>query len=76
MDWDERATERENIEVLQSLDNTSQKKLAMINATLKKIETGEYFNCSVYGVDILCACLELLLFSWLWVNCTDKLKDQ
>ncbi len=73
-DWTEQATERENDEVLQSLGNTAQQELAMINTALKRIEAGEYFNCSVCGEDIPPARLELLPFSSQCVNCADKLE--
>ena len=74
-DWAEQATERENDVVLQSLGNTAQQELAMINSALKRIETGEYFNCSSCGEDIPPARLELLPFSSLCVDCADKLED-
>ena len=74
-DWAEQATERENDVVLQSLGNTAQQELIMINAALKRIEAGEYFNCSVCGEDIPPARLELLPFSSLCVDCADKLEE-
>ena len=74
-DWAEQATERENDVVLQSLGNTAQQELAMINSALKRIEAGEYFNCSTCGEDIPPARLELLPFSSLCVDCADKLED-
>ena len=75
-DWAEQATERENDVVLQSLGNTAQQELAMINSALKRIEAGEYFNCSTCGEDIPPAGLELLPFSSLCVDCADKLEDK
>ena len=37
--WTEQATERENDEVLESLGNSSEQELVMINAALKRIST-------------------------------------
>ena len=74
-DWAEQATERENDEVLQSLGNSAQQELAMINTALKRIETGDFFVCSACGEDILLARLELLPFSSLCVNCAEKLEN-
>ena len=74
-DWSEQATERENDEVLESLGNTATQELAMINMALKRIDAGEYFNCSNCGEEIPPARLELLPFSALCVNCADKLEN-
>ena len=70
--WTEQATERENDEVLESLGNVSEQELAMVNSALKRIDTGEYFTCSVCGEDIPAARLELLPFSTHCVSCAEK----
>lgn len=70
--WTEQATERENDEVLESLGNVSEQELVMVNSALKRIDSGEYFTCSVCGEDIPAARLELLPFSTRCVNCADK----
>ena len=70
--WTEQATERENDEVLESLGNASEQELVMINAALKRIESGDYFSCSLCGEEIPSSRLELLPFSSHCVNCADK----
>ena len=70
--WTEQATERENDEVLESLGNASQQELMMIDSALKRIDSGDYFSCSVCGEDIPSARLELLPFTTHCVNCAEK----
>lgn len=70
--WTEQATERENDEVLESLGNSSEQELVMINAALKRIDSGDYFSCSLCGEEIPSARLELLPFSAHCVNCAEK----
>lgn len=73
-DWGEQATERENDEVLESLGNASTEELVMIKAALQRIDSGEYFSCSICGEDIPPARLELLPFSTHCVSCAEKLE--
>ncbi len=73
-DWAEQATERENDEVLESLGNSAEQELIMINSALKRIDAGDYFHCSLCGEDIPAARLELLPFSSHCVSCADKLE--
>ncbi len=73
-DWSEQATERENDEVLESLGITAEQELIMINSALKRIDSGDYFRCSLCGEDIPAERLELLPFSSHCVSCADKLE--
>ncbi len=73
-DWAEQATERENDEVLESLGNASKIELQKINNALKRIDSGEYFTCSICGEEIPAARLELLPFSTNCVKCAEKLE--
>jgi len=73
-DWSEQATERENDEVLESLGITAEQELIMINSALKRIDSGDYFRCSLCGKDIPAERLELLPFSSHCVSCADKLE--
>jgi DnaK suppressor protein len=73
-DWAEQATERENDEVLESLGNSAEQELVMINSALKRIDAGDYFRCSLCGEDIPVERLELLPFSSHCVSCADKLE--
>ncbi len=74
-DWEEQATERENDEVLELLGNASEDELAMINAALKRIDTGEYFECSECGAEIPQSRLELLPFTTHCVSCAEKSEN-
>ena len=71
--WTEQATERENDEVLESLGNASEQELIMIDSALKRIDSGEYFTCSVCGEEIPSERLELLPFSTQCVSCAEKI---
>lgn len=73
-DWSEQASERENDEVLESLGNSSEQELLMINYALKRIENGDYFQCDECGEDIPTARLELLPFTAHCVNCAEKIE--
>jgi RNA polymerase-binding protein DksA len=70
--WTEQATERENDEVLESLGNASEQELILIDSALKRIDSGDYFSCSICGEDIPTARLELLPFTTRCVNCAEK----
>lgn len=70
--WTEQATERENDEVLESLGNAAEQELIMIDSALKRIDSGDYFSCSICGEDIPPARLELLPFTTHCVNCAEK----
>ena len=70
--WTEQAIERENDEVLESLGKTSEEELMMIDHALKRIDSGDYFSCSICGEEIPASRLELLPFSTRCVNCADK----
>lgn len=71
--WTEQATERENDEVLESLGNASEQELLMIDNALKRIDSGEYFSCSICGEEIPPERLELLPFSTQCVSCAEKI---
>ncbi len=73
-DWSEQASERENDEVLESLGNTSEQALLMINYALKRIEDGSYFHCDECGIEIPNARLELLPFTAHCVNCAEEIE--
>lgn len=73
-DWSEQASERENDEVLESLGNSSEQELLMINYALKRIESGNYYQCDECGEDIPSARLKLLPFTAHCVNCAEKIE--
>ena len=74
-DWTEQASERENDEVLESLGNSSEQELALVNFALKRIESGDYLHCDKCGADIPAARLELLPFTAHCVNCAELLEQ-
>ena len=51
-DWQERATELENDEVLEGLDEMTLREIEQIRTALKRIETGSYGTCSACGQPI------------------------
>jgi len=75
-DWEEQATERENDEVLESLGNSSEKELDLIYKALERIESEQYFICSLCGEDIPVSRLELLPNTTCCVNCAEKLEQE
>jgi len=74
-DWTEQASERENDEVLESLGNSSEQELSMINVALARIEAGDYFFCAECGVEIPSARLDLLPYTAHCVDCAEKIEQ-
>ncbi|KPQ08265.1 MAG: transcriptional regulator, TraR/DksA family [Rhodobacteraceae bacterium HLUCCA12] len=59
-DWEEMATERENDEVLSSMESGGLNEARMIQAALERIESGEYGFCTRCGAEIAPERLDLL----------------
>ncbi len=59
-DWEDRATEREEDEVLEGLGLSAQAELAQIDAALGRVDAGEYGLCVRCGAAIAPKRLELL----------------
>ena len=59
-DWEDRSSERQGDEVLETLGNVELGELRRIDAALDRIENGTYGECQVCGKDILAARLALL----------------
>lgn len=74
-DWTEQASERENDEVLESLGNSSEQELVMINFALQRVESGLYFQCNRCGKDIGVARLELLPYTAHCVACAESIEN-
>ena len=51
-DWTERATELENDEVLEGLDEMTLREIEQIRTALKRLESGSYGTCSACGRSI------------------------
>lgn len=69
-DWEERATEQEEDEVLAGLGNVTMKEIAQIKQALHAIEHGNYGTCVRCGVKISADRLEVLPFATTCVHCT------
>lgn len=54
-DWQERAAELENDEVLENLDESSRAEVAQLRAALRRLEAGTYGRCARCGEPIAAA---------------------
>jgi RNA polymerase-binding transcription factor DksA len=68
-DWTERATERENEEVLDQLNATERGEIEAIQAALERLREGRYTTCSKCGESIVLRRLEALPYTSLCVSC-------
>ena len=62
-DWEDRATEREDDEVLEGIGLSGQQEIRMIEAALQRVEAGEYGHCAKCGSQIAEARLDVLPFT-------------
>ncbi|MCC6987792.1 MAG: TraR/DksA family transcriptional regulator [Acidobacteria bacterium] len=51
-DWQERAAELENDEVLETLDESSRAEVAQVRAALRRLDAGTYGRCAKCGEPI------------------------
>lgn len=68
-DFAERATEAENDEVLERLDETELEEIDQIRAALERMAVGTYGTCSRCGEAIAEARLEIVPFALMCVGC-------
>lgn len=68
-DWVERATEMENDEVLDSLDEITLAEVAQLRHAIERIDNGTYGRCERCGADIGYARLEALPDAATCVRC-------
>lgn len=59
-DWQERAAELENDEVLENLDESSRAEVAQLRAALRRLEAGTYGRCARCGEPIAAARLQAI----------------
>ena len=59
-DWEESATEREDVEVLEGLGDAGKREIAAIRAALRRMDEGEYGFCVKCGAEIPEQRLDLL----------------
>lgn len=70
-DWQERAIELQNDDVLEGLDDASRAEAAAIQAALRRIDAGTYGQCARCGRAIGDARLQALPFATTCVTCAD-----
>ncbi|QDV43130.1 RNA polymerase-binding transcription factor [Stieleria neptunia] len=68
-DWEERATEQEEDEVLAGLGNVTMREINQIKEALHAIEQGSYGICARCGTHIDPARLEILPFATTCIKC-------
>ena len=67
----EQAAERENEQVLNSLEHNAAAELRQINHALQRMEQGDYQYCSHCGEDIGLARLSAVPFTTLCISCAN-----
>lgn len=68
-DFEEQAIQRENEEVLTSLDESLNEELKQVDKALGRIEQGDYGNCEQCGGKISDKRLEIVPHAVLCINC-------
>lgn len=71
-DWQERATELENDDVLEGLDDASRAEVTAIRAALRRIDAGTYGLCARCGQEIGAARLAALPSATTCVVCAGR----
>ncbi len=74
-DWTERATERENDEVLERLDAAELAEIGEIRAALARLGAGSYGLCQRCGAEIQKERLEVLPFAPTCIGCAEAPAD-
>ncbi len=68
-DSEEQAIGRENDEILEGLDDSSRKEIALLQAALARIDAGTYGRCITCGEDIAPQRLEALPYATTCIKC-------
>ena len=71
-DFAEQATQRENDDVLNALNQESKQIVSQINGALHRIETGDYGICTECGAEISEGRLEIMPYAALCIKCAEK----
>ena len=71
-DWEEQATQRENDEVLESLDKQTVLEIEQIKQALKRIEDGKYGICTYCGKAIAGDRLQALPYAPDCIQCASR----
>ena len=70
-DWQERATEIENDEVLEQLDEAERREIRDIRSALARLDAGSYGDCARCGEGIGGGRLEALPYTSVCIACAD-----
>ncbi len=70
-DSGEQAVERENDEVVDRLENETEKELQQVQNAIKRIEQGKYHECSKCGGQISTERLYAIPYATLCITCAD-----
>jgi len=68
-DWEEQATQRENDEVLESLDKQAAEEIELIRQALHRMDEGKYGKCIRCGAAIAPERLEALPYATSCIKC-------
>lgn len=71
-DFAEQATQRENDDVLNALNEDAKQIVAQINGALHRMDTGDYGICIECGADISDERLEIVPYTSLCIKCAEK----
>lgn len=71
-DFEDRAIEAENDDVLERLDESERREIGQIRAALQRIERGSYATCAQCGEEIGARRLEALPYATFCVDCADR----
>ena len=71
-DWQERAVELENDEVLENLDDSTRAEVAQVRAALRRLDAGSYGRCSKCGEPIGPVRLAAIPSTATCVGCAEK----
>lgn len=74
-DYDERALELENLDVLFELDTASRLELGQINRALERMEEGGYGRCAQCGRSIEPQRLQALPYAETCLDCAHRMAD-
>ena len=71
-DFAEQATQRENDDVLNALNQDAKQVVGQINSALHRMETGDYGICVECGAEISEGRLEIVPYAALCIKCAEK----
>lgn len=71
-DFSEQAVQRENDEVLQGISDAAHDELLLIDRALKRLDSGDYFDCERCGAPIGEGRLEVVPYADLCADCARR----